>query len=111
MTDERRIGPDGTERQIIQTSKGPVVRRRNAAVTEDQAPSDYHSAAGKKGGKAVKAKYGSDFYRKIGKKGGEATAAKTSTEELSERGRIGGKNGRGVPRMTAEEKALYRPQR
>ncbi len=50
--------------------------------------------AGRKGGEAVKAKYGPEFYREIGKKGGEAVKAKHGPEFYSKIGRKGGQRRR-----------------
>ena len=46
--------------------------------------------AGRKGGEAVKRKYGPQFYREIGKKGGETVKAERGSEFYAEIGRRGG---------------------
>jgi uncharacterized protein len=46
--------------------------------------------AGKKGGEAVKKKYGQSFYRQIGKKGGETVKLERGSEFYAEIGRRGG---------------------
>ena len=46
--------------------------------------------AGRKGGEAVKKKYGPNFYRQIGKKGGETVKQERGPEFYSEIGRRGG---------------------
>ena len=46
--------------------------------------------AGRKGGEAVKRKYGPDFYREIGKKGGETVKQERGSEFYAEIGRRGG---------------------
>jgi general stress protein YciG len=46
--------------------------------------------AGKKGGEAVKAKYGPKFYAKIGKMGGDAVSQERGKEFYSEIGKKGG---------------------
>ena len=48
--------------------------------------------AGKKGGEAVKEKYGPEFYSRIGKKGGEAVAEERGREFYAEIGRKGGES-------------------
>jgi len=47
--------------------------------------------AGKRGGEAVKAKYGSDYYKQIGKLGGDRTKAKYGDDFYSEIGKKGGR--------------------
>jgi len=46
--------------------------------------------AGRKGGEAVKKKYGASFYRQIGKKGGETVKQERGSEFYAEIGRRGG---------------------
>jgi general stress protein YciG len=46
--------------------------------------------AGRKGGEAVKRKYGPNFYREIGKKGGERVRQERGSEFYAEIGRRGG---------------------
>lgn len=46
--------------------------------------------AGRKGGEAVKKKYGPNFYREIGKKGGETVKQERGSEFYAEIGRRGG---------------------
>ncbi len=46
--------------------------------------------AGRKGGEAVKKKYGPQFYRDIGKKGGETVKQERGSEFYAEIGRRGG---------------------
>jgi len=47
-------------------------------------------AAGRKGGEAVKRKYGAQFYRDIGRKGGETVRSERGAEFYAEIGRRGG---------------------
>ncbi|OFX16966.1 MAG: hypothetical protein A2Z18_00485 [Armatimonadetes bacterium RBG_16_58_9] len=62
--------------------------------------------AGRKGGEAVKRKYGPDFYREIGKKGGETVKQERSSEFYAEIGRRGGemRSTRMKERMAREKK-------
>lgn len=46
----------------------------------------------KRGGRAMREKYGSDFYREIGKKGGAAASAKLGPMQYIEIGRKGGES-------------------
>lgn len=48
--------------------------------------------AGRKGGEAVKKKYGAKFYRDIGRRGGEKIKATRGSAFYAEIGRRGGEN-------------------
>lgn len=54
--------------------------------------------AGRKGGRATKARHGPEFYERIGKKGGETTKARKGPEFF---GRIGRKGGQRVRLLVA----------
>ena len=62
--------------------------------------------AGRKGGEAVKRKYGADFYREIGKKGGETVKQERGSQFYAEIGRRGGemRSSRMKERMAKEKK-------
>jgi uncharacterized protein len=62
--------------------------------------------AGRKGGEAVKKKYGASFYRQIGKKGGETVKQERGSEFYAEIGRRGGemRSSRMKQRKAEEEK-------
>lgn len=62
--------------------------------------------AGRKGGEAVKKKYGPQFYREIGKKGGETVKEERGSEFYAEIGRRGGemRSTRMKERMAQEQK-------
>jgi len=47
--------------------------------------------AGRKGGRATKARYGPEFYQSIGRKGGETTKQRHGPEFYEKIGRKGGK--------------------
>ena len=63
--------------------------------------------AGRKGGEAVKRKYGAQFYRDIGKKGGETVKQERGSEFYAEIGRRGGemRSIRMKERMAKEQKS------
>ena len=63
--------------------------------------------AGRKGGEAVKRKYGAQFYRDIGKKGGETVKQERGSEFYAEIGRRGGemRSTRMKERMAKEQQA------
>jgi general stress protein YciG len=62
-------------------------RKRQAAAGNGQMTC---SEAGKKGGEAVKAKYGIGYYEELGKKGGKVTRERHGPEFYEEIGRRGG---------------------
>ncbi len=62
--------------------------------------------AGRKGGEAVKKKYGPNFYREIGKKGGETVKQERGSEFYAQIGRRGGetRSSRMKERMAQQKK-------
>lgn len=62
--------------------------------------------AGRKGGEAVKRKYGPQFYREIGKRGGETVKQERGSEFYAEIGRRGGetRSSRMKEKMAQEKK-------
>jgi general stress protein YciG len=62
--------------------------------------------AGRKGGEAVKRKYGKQFYREIGRKGGDTVKQERGSEFYAEIGRRGGEmRSRRMREKAAKEKA------
>jgi len=63
--------------------------------------------AGRKGGEAVKRKYGAQFYREIGKRGGETVKQERGSEFYAEIGRRGGemRSTRMKERLAQEKKS------
>lgn len=63
--------------------------------------------AGRKGGEAVKRKYGAQFYREIGKRGGETVKQERGSEFYAEIGRRGGemRSTRMKEKMAQEKKS------
>ncbi|MEN6372648.1 MAG: KGG domain-containing protein [Armatimonadota bacterium] len=61
--------------------------------------------AGRKGGEAVKKKYGPSFYRQIGKKGGETVKQERGSEFYAEIGRRGGEMRSSRMKQRREEEA------
>jgi general stress protein YciG len=59
--------------------------------------------AGRKGGRATRARYGPEFFQKIGAKGGKAVSERYSNEHFRE---IGRKGGRRVAELIARAKRL-----
>src|SRR3989337_3754777 len=66
-------------------------RRGGLAVKKKYGPS-FYSEIGRKGGQSTKKNYGSDFYSKIGEKGGEVVKDKLGVVFYSDIGRLGGKS-------------------
>lgn len=59
--------------------------------------------AGRKGGKATRARYGADFFAEIGQKGGKAVSKRYPSEHFRE---IGRKGGRRVAELVERAKRL-----
>ncbi len=59
--------------------------------------------AGRKGGKATRARYGPDFFAEIGQKGGKAVSKRYPSEHFQE---IGRKGGRRVAELVERAKRL-----
>jgi general stress protein YciG len=102
--DRRNMADETTEmKRATGKRRGPVpgseqARRGGSAVREKYGV-EFYARIGKQGGTAVKQKRGPDFYSEIGHKGGAATAAKHGTEFYSRIGKKGGERGRGVPKV------------
>lgn len=79
-------------------------RKGGQAVRDKYGPSFYEQI-GRKGGEAVKAERGHAFYEEIGKKGGEAVKASRGSGFYSE---IGHKGGQRVRELIAQAKKLQR---
>jgi general stress protein YciG len=61
--------------------------------------------AGRKGGRATRARYGNEFFAEIGQKGGEAVSRRYSQDHFRE---IGRKGGRRVAELVARAKEMER---
>lgn len=61
--------------------------------------------AGRKGGRATKARHGPDFYRTIGRKGGQTTKKRHGPKFYK---RIGRKGGQRVKELVAQAKRAHR---
>ena len=89
MSDDKP-GPDpGSEgaRKIAQAHRGSHEHDREGGFAANP---ELAKEAGRKGGEAVKKKYGPSFYRQIGKKGGETVKKERGSEFYAEIGRRGG---------------------
>ena len=74
-------------RKIAEAHRGPHEHDREGGFAANPALA---KEAGRKGGEAVKRKYGPQFYREIGKKGGETVKQERGSEFYAEIGRRGG---------------------
>lgn len=74
-------------RKISQAHRGSHEHDREGGFAANPALA---KEAGRKGGEAVKKKYGPSFYRQIGKKGGETVKQERGSEFYAEIGRQGG---------------------
>lgn len=72
---------------------GSEKAKRGGQAVRDKYGSDFYSRIGKKGGETVKQR-GPDFYAEIGRKGGEATKRSLGVEFYSRIGKAGGEAGR-----------------
>jgi hypothetical protein len=87
---DSRPGPEpGSEgaRKIAEAHKGSHEHDREGGFAANPALA---KEAGRKGGEAVKQKYGSSFYRQIGKKGGDTVKRERGSGFYAEIGRRGG---------------------
>lgn len=83
-------GPEpGSEgaRKIAEAHRGSHEHDREGGFAANP---ELAKEAGRKGGEAVKKKYGPSFYRQIGKKGGETVKQERGSEFYAEIGRRGG---------------------
>src|SRR5579859_6732345 len=74
--------------------RGPVAgtpeARRGGEAVRDKYGSGFYSKIGKKGGDTVKKEHGPEFYSEIGKKGGESTKARQDPDFYARIGKKGG---------------------
>lgn len=87
---EERPGPQPGSpgaRKIAEAHRGSHEHDREGGFASNP---KLASEAGRKGGEAVKRKYGSQFYKEIGKKGGETVKLQRGSEFYAEIGRRGG---------------------
>lgn len=89
MADERPGPQKGSAgaRTIAEAHRGSHLHDREGGFASNPALA---KEAGRKGGEAVKRKYGPEFYREIGKKGGDAVKQERGSEFYAEIGRRGG---------------------
>lgn len=89
MADDKPGPEPGSEgaRKIAEAHRGSHEHDREGGFAANPALA---REAGRKGGEAVKRKYGPNFYRKIGKKGGETVKKERGSEFYAEIGRRGG---------------------
>ena len=66
--------------------------RRGGEAVRDKYGPEFYTEIGQKGGEAVRDKYGPEFYTEIGKKGGEARREQLGSEGYAEIGKKGGVN-------------------
>jgi general stress protein YciG len=92
-------GGEGTTRKARKRSKGAgggmtvaEAGRKGGQAVRDKYGPGFYEAIGKKGGEAVKAERGHAFYEEIGKKGGEAVKAERGHAFYEEIGKKGGES-------------------
>lgn len=89
MADDKpgpKPGSPGAQR-IAEAHRGSNVHDQQGGFAANP---ELAKEAGRKGGEAVKKKYGPSFYRQIGKKGGETVKKERGSDFYAEIGRRGG---------------------
>jgi len=89
MADEKPGPQPGSvgARKIAEAHRGSHEHDREGGFAANP---ELAKEAGRKGGEAVKRKYGPQFYREIGKKGGETVKQERGSKFYAEIGRRGG---------------------
>jgi hypothetical protein len=81
--------------------RGPVAgteeARRGGQAVRARYGHDFFARIGKKGGETVRREHGSEFYSEIGKKGGQSTKRRQGTEFYQAIGKKGGQANRKAP--------------
>src|SRR5260370_5457973 len=75
---------------------GSQKAKRGGQAVREKYGTEFYSRIGKKGGETVKEKRGPKFYAEIGKKGGESTKRQQGAAFYSKIGKKGGEHGRAV---------------
>jgi len=90
---------DKVEISTAPKKRGPVAgteeARRGGEAVRAKYGRDFYSRIGKKGGDTVSRQHGPDFYANIGRKGGESTKARQGNEFYARIGQKGGRSKRG----------------
>jgi len=86
MTNGPLPGSEGARRISVAHRGGKSHDQRGGFAANPELAAE----AGRRGGEAVKEKYGPSFYREIGKKGGDRVKELYGSEYYAERGRRGG---------------------
>ncbi|HEY7849899.1 MAG TPA: hypothetical protein VIC27_07515, partial [Ktedonobacterales bacterium] len=81
--------------------RGPVAgtaeARRGGQAVREKYGAEFFSRIGKKGGDTVRREHGSEFYTEIGRKGGETTKRRRGSEFYAQIGKKGGESNRSRP--------------
>ena len=89
--------------------RGPVAgteeARRGGQAVRAKYGKEFFSRIGKKGGDTVRREHGSDFYAQIGKKGGDSTKQRQGADFYARIGKKGGESNRGAHRSEESKKA------
>jgi general stress protein YciG len=98
LTIEEKTMADIEKIQKTGKKRGPVAgteeARRGGEAVRKKYGRDFYSRIGKKGGDTVRREHGSEFYAEIGRKGGEQTKNRQGSEFYARIGRIGGQRNR-----------------
>lgn len=84
---------------------GTESARRGGMAVREKYGQEFFAQIGSKGGKSVSARRGSDFYSGIGQKGGARTRERLGIEHYERIGRMGGLRQRQRERLAAQQEA------
>ena len=91
MADIEKIEKTGKKRGPV---AGTEEARRGGEAVRKKYGREFYSRIDKKGGDTVRREHGSEFYAEIGRKGGEQTKNRQGSEFYARIGRIGGQRNR-----------------
>ncbi len=86
----RKTLPEDEEKTPSPSLSTSEAGRRGGSAVRDKYGEEYYRRIGKKGGAALKEKRGNEYYRTIAQKGGQANVSKYGSDHFSEMGKKGG---------------------
>lgn len=89
----RKTLPEDEEKTVspsLSTTSTSEAGRRGGSAVRDKYGEEYYRRIGKKGGAALKEKRGNEYYRTIAQKGGQANVSKYGSDHFSQMGKKGG---------------------
>ncbi len=82
----RKTLPEDEEKTPSPSLSTSEAGRRGGSAVRDKYGEEYYRRIGKKGGAALKEKRGNEYYRTIAQKGGQANVSKYGSDHFSEMG-------------------------